>query len=84
MGKVAAAGRRMRSRSQAVEGYKTAPSGFPKGAFHSESTEYQLRGCMKGPRPFISNPQQRHVRCEERLQAASDIIFRPYASRTGK
>ena len=34
---------------------------------------------MKGLSSFIWNLQQRHARCEERLQAASLIIFWPCA-----
>ena len=46
--------------------------------------KYTSAGMQEGAAsPFLSHPQRRRVRREERLQAASAIMFRPCAARTG-
>ena len=76
-----------------LEGF--APPSLPKGVFRwSEAGAADLAvyrqientsaGMQEGAAsPFLCHPQRRRVRREERLQAASAIMFRRCASRTG-
>ncbi len=59
------------------------PARFP-GRSAYRQIKYTSAGMQEGAAsPFLSHPQRRRVRREERLQAASAIMFRPCASRTG-
>ena len=52
--------------------------------FAYRQMEHTSAGMQEGAAsPFLCYPQRRRVRREERLQAASAIMFRPCASRTG-
>ncbi len=54
------------------------------GSLAYRQMEHTSAGMQEGAAsPFLSHPQRRRVRREERLQAASAIMFRPCASRTG-
>src|SRR5699024_6190788 len=67
----------------------TFPLRLGRGRGNAQGSAYrQIENTSAGMQegaasPFLCHPQRRRVRREERLQAASAIMFRPCASRTG-